>query len=175
MNKFIFVLAPLSILSCTTPAVADSSTALTLPSGVEVRIVEAPFVKSNFKIDGCSEAEASCRINGHAPFGTDDDLPKTYVKSISITFQKKTYVLDVSDMYDAWGSRPLEHKGVTRYFGGQCSDANNCQVRGLFSDAAGSFVAEWQVINGLPVRTILTSSTDVVNLFQDHIDPPTFE
>ena len=78
-------------------------------------------------------------------------------------------------MYDAWGARPLEVKGVVRYFGGKCFDTKNCQLRGLFSDAAGSFVAEWQIVGGLPTRTILTSSSDVVHLFMNNIDPPVFE
>lgn len=175
MRNFLYAMASLSIFGCTTPAAADSDTAFTLPSGVGVHIIEAPFENSKFTSDGCTGTDVGCRINGHVPFGTDFDLPKTYVKSISITFQKKTYLLDVSDMYDAWGSRPLEQKGVIRYFGGQCFDENNCQVRGLFSDAAGSFVAEWKIINGVPVRTILTNSNDVVNLFHEHIDPPTFD
>jgi hypothetical protein len=78
-------------------------------------------------------------------------------------------------MYDAWGARPLEHPGAVRYFGGKCIDSANCQFRGLFSDAAGSFVAEWRVVNGISVRTVLTSSDDVVSLFMKKIDPPEYD
>lgn len=169
------MLTTLGSLGCTTIAIADSNAAFTLPSGVGVSIVEAPFENFKFKVEGCTGSEAGCLINGHVPIGTDADLPKTYVKSISITFHGKTYALDVSEMYDAWGTRSLEHKGAIRYFGGKCFDENNCQVRGIFSDAAGSFVAEWRVVNGLPARTVLTTSRDVVHLFMEHIDPPTFD
>ena len=51
----------------------------------------------------------------------------------------------------------------------------NCQFRGLFSDAAGSFVAEWLIVDGLAIRTVLTSNNDVVNLFKKNIDPPEFD
>ena len=78
-------------------------------------------------------------------------------------------------MYDAWGARPLEQEGVIRYFGGKCFDKENCQLRGVFSDGAGSFVAEWRIVNGHAARTVLTTSSDVVNLFKQHIDPPSFE
>jgi hypothetical protein len=78
-------------------------------------------------------------------------------------------------MYDAWGSRPLEIKGVIRYFGGNCRDEKNCQFRGLFSDAAGSFVAEWFIVDGRPMRTVLTDTNDIVNFFSKNIDPPVFE
>lgn len=154
---------------------ADTSAMLTLPSGVRVKIVESAFQKSLFNISGCVEAGKICRINGHIPFGSDFGIPKTYVKSITVSYQGKSYSLDVSDMYDAWGARPLEVKGAVRYFGGKCFDTKNCQLRGLFSDAAGSFVAEWQIVGGLPFRTVLTSSNDVVHLFMKNIDPPEFE
>ena len=45
----------------------------------------------------------------------------------------------------------------------------------MFSDAAGSFVAEWQIVNGISTRTVLTSSNDVVHLLMEHIDPPEYE
>jgi hypothetical protein len=78
-------------------------------------------------------------------------------------------------MYNAWGSRPLEHKGTVRYFGGKCFDAHNCQFRGLFSDAAGSFVAEWRIVSDQATRTVLTDSNDVMHLFIANIDPPEYE
>lgn len=156
-------------------ALADTEAVFTLPSGVKVKIIEAPFKKKLFKVSGCTENSAICRINGHVPFGSALELPKTYVKSISVSYQGRSYFLNASDMYDAWGERPLEVKGAVRYFGGKCADVKNCQFRGLFSDAAGSFVAEWQIVNGLSNRTVLTDSNDVVNLFMQHIDPPEFE
>lgn len=130
---------------------ADSNASFTLPSGVLVTIIEAPFKKANFKIVGCNGHDA-CFINGHVSFGVLEKIPKTYVKSISVSFKGRSFELDASDMYDAWRGRPLEVKGV-RYFGGQCATVNYCQFRGLFSDAAGSFVAEWVVVEGKPFRT----------------------
>ena len=102
-------------------------------------------------------------------------LPRTYLKSISVSYRNKSYSLDASDMYDAWNGRPLEYKGTVRYFGGKCFSTKDCQFRGLFSDGASSFVAEWRVVNGKPIRTVLTSSGDVVNLFMKNIDPPEYE
>jgi len=51
----------------------------------------------------------------------------------------------------------------------------NCSFRGLFSDAAGTFVAEWQVVGGVSQRTIITGSGDVTNEVRKNIDPPVFE
>lgn len=145
-----------------------------LPSGVRVKIVESAFDKDRFRISGCTETSQACLINGQIPFGVDSGLPKTYVKSITVYYERQSYLLDASSMYNAWGDRPLEVKGV-RYFGGNCIDAKNCHFRGLFSDGAGSFVAEWQIVDGVSLRTMLTGSDDVVNLFMQHIDPPQYE
>jgi len=171
----IYIVIVLSFVLCAALVMADTTSTFILPSGVEVKIVEAPFQKSLFKVEGCSERDSVCRINGHAPAGIAFGLPKTYVKSITVSFQGRSYSLDVSDMYNAWGARPLEYKGKIRYFGGKCFDAKNCQFRGLFSDAAGAFVAEWRIVNELQVRTVLTDSNDVVNLFEKKIDPPEFD
>jgi hypothetical protein len=165
---FILAVASVSVF-------ADTEASFTLPSGVIVKITEAAFQKKLFKVSGCTGSNAICRINGHTPVGSALELPKTYVKRILVSYQDQSYSLDASDMYDAWGKRPLEVAGAVRYFGGKCSDAKNCQFRGLFSDAAGSFVAEWQIVNGLSNRTVLTDSNDIVNLFMQHIDPPEFE
>lgn len=147
----------------------------TLPSKVEVTIIEAPFYKNKFKIEKCSGNTDVCRINGKIPFGTTFYLPKTYVKSIVISFQGKSYALDVSNMYDAWRNSPLEYSKGSRYFGGKCFDVKNCQFRGIFSDAAGAFVAEWIIANGRQFRTVLTDRDDVVGLFMKNIDPPEYE
>jgi len=152
-----------SVLSWTL-ACAETTATFTLPSGVAVRIVEAPFKLSR---------EADCRINGRrVPWGPGVSLPKTYVKSITVSFRGRSYELDASCMYDAWGGRPLEVPGVIRYFGGKCSDVKTCQFRGVFSDASEAFVAEWSIANGVAVRTVLSSSNDIVNLFMKNIDPP---
>lgn len=163
------------LLVVSVSAIADDEARFTLPSGVNIKIVEAPFEKQLFKVTGCTEGSKTCLINGRVPVGTASSLPKTYVKSISVTYLGQSYSLDTTDMYDAWGRRPLEVKGVVRYFGGKCFDAKNCQLRGLFSDAAGSFVAEWRIVDGVPMRTVLSDSSDIVHLFMQNIDPPIFD
>jgi hypothetical protein len=133
-----------------------------LPSGIHVQIVENAFKRDHFRLSGCGSTDSGCLINGRIPFGSYSDVPGTYVESITVSYQGHSYSLDGSDMYDAWGKRPLEHKGVIRYFGGQCADAKNCGFRGLFSD-------------GVATRTVLTDSSDVVQLFMKESDPPDFD
>jgi hypothetical protein len=164
---------------------AESTAVFTLPSGVAIRIVEAPFDPAGHRVKGCGtspvnrNAVVTCLIDGLPVFGSDSQLPDTYVKSITASFKGRSYALDTSQMYNAWGKRPLEMKvkgvGTMRYFGGSCRDALNCILRGLFSDAAGSYIAEWQIIDGTAVRTALTDSGDIVGQLINHIDPPVYE
>ena len=78
-------------------------------------------------------------------------------------------------MYNAWGKRPLKYKNSNvKYMAAVCQTESWCTLRGLFSDAAGSFVAEWQIRMGKPERTIITNSNDVVSLFIKNIGPPEY-
>jgi hypothetical protein len=154
---------------------AHAASVFTLPSGVRVEIIESPFQKGSIELADCGKPGKACRINGHLAFGVAFGLPKTYVKSISVSFKGQSYALDSSDMFNAWGSRPLAASGVVRYFGGQCSDAKNCEFRGIFSDGAGTFVAEWRIVDGIPMRDLLTDSSDIIDLFMHNIDPPVNE
>lgn len=165
------------VAACTVLASGNTYAAsmFTLPSGVRVEIVESPFQKSKFEVFGCGDSSSACRINGHVPYGVAFGLPKTYVKAITVSYQGHSYSLDSSDMYDAWGERPLKVKDVIRYFGGKCSDVKNCEFRGVFSDGAGTFVAEWLIVDGMPIRDVLTDSSDVIDLFMHNIDPPETE
>lgn len=166
-----------ALLSCliSIAAWSDATSTFTLPGDVGVAIVESVFDKEMFNIEKCSSGNSICRINGRFPYGVDIDFPKTYMKSITVSFQGASYALEVADMYNAWGNRPLVYPGAVRYFGGRCFDKRNCQFRGLFSDAAGSYVAEWLVVDAVAIRTVLTSSSDVVSLFKKNIDPPEFD
>jgi hypothetical protein len=177
MNIFLAIslLAPGAISP--TPVRPDTTASFTLPSGVQVRIVEAPFEASLFKVVGCSTGESRCLINGQVPFGSGNGLPRTYIKSITVSFKGRSYLLDSSQMFNAWGSRPLAYPPprAVRYFGGNCFDSANCQFRGVFSDAGGSFAAEWVIVGGAVVRTILTDRNDVVGFIMNNIDPPELE
>ncbi len=133
-----------------------------------VRIVEAPFAESKLKYSESSP----CLVDGQIPFGTDCGIPSTYVKSLTVVVNGKSLKLDTSQMFNAWGTRHLTmHEGkLVRYFGGSCLDKDICVFRGLFSDGAGTFVAEWRVFQGATTRTVITSDEEIVFPFTDNLD-----
>jgi hypothetical protein len=146
-----------------------------LGNGLSVTIIESPFAPSDWNITYCPNSERICLINGVTPNGVDGNMPITYLKILIATINGKQYNLDSSNMFNAWGNRPLEDPSSVKYFAGSCQHETWCTFRGLFSDGAGSFVAEWQVRQGVPERTIITSSNDIVHLFINSIDPPVYE
>ncbi len=158
----VFFLAPASVLG------ADIIASFKLPSGHKVTIVEAPFAEGKLKYSDSSP----CLVDGRIPFGTDCGIPSTYVKSLSVVVNGKSLKLDTSQMFNVWGNRHLiTYKGKpVRYFGGSCLDKEICVFRGLFSDGAGTFVAEWRVVNGATARTVVTSDEEFIALFTNNLD-----
>src|SRR5689334_8344464 len=69
------------------------SISFTLPGGVAVRLVELPFVAAKHRLKACRAGPAACFIDGRMPFGTDGEVPVTYVKSITATIAGRTYAL----------------------------------------------------------------------------------
>jgi hypothetical protein len=139
-----------------------------LPSKVQITIVEAPYNKR----------PASACPSFKAKMENDDFMPKTYVKSIRAIYKGETINFDVTCMVDAWNGRPLQHDGLIRYFGGWCQVQEKkpyCGFRGIFSDASESFVAEWYANGNVAKRTVFTSSSDVIRLFMQNIEPPEYE
>jgi hypothetical protein len=144
---------------------SDRLSKFVLPSGIEVRIVEA----------SCEGAGTACQTRGKTAAGVFvGERPLTYLKEITIRYKDKAYRLDTSGMFNAWGNRPLEYPGIVRYFGGHC-DERTCVIRGLFADAALTYVAEWVVVDGVPARTVLTGSQDIVDVFMKNIDAVEFD
>ena len=146
-----------------------------LKDGIKVSILEVPFDPSSHEIENCDGSEMPCLIDGHFPYGTAFNLPRTRLKKLTLSIGSSSYNLDTTGMYNAWGKRPLEYEGKIRYLGAHCYTEKSCTLRGIFSDAAGSYVAEWKIINGQPHRTVLSSTDDIMHLFMKNIDPPYYE
>ena len=167
------LLVVLAVIATSTEAVAaDEVAEFVLPSKIKVRIVEASFEASGQTYD----PKMPCLVNGRIPFGVDCSKPNTYVKSLSVQVNDKRVELDSGSMYNAWEGRPLspqpfkDKKSIFRYFGGACSSEEYCVFRGLFSDGAGSFVAEWVVMSGVSARTVLSNTGDVKQSIRSNID-----
>lgn len=155
----------------------EQSVELRLSDDIVVRLVERAVVPDEKKRDYCTDKTVGL-VNGVMPFGEGGNLravPFSYLAKLTLRVGGKSYNLETTNMYNAWGDRPLESNG-RKYMAAHCYDPNTCLLRGVFSSTGGLYVAEWQITDGKPFRTVLSGSSDLVDFFlEGGINPPVFE
>lgn len=111
-----------------------------------------PFTPTQHKITTCTVLDwtGTCLIDGKPFFGTDWETPKSQLVEATVVINgRKDVKLDVSNMFNPWtGEARKKDFKITEVEGGLL-------IHGEFSDGAGSYVAEWLVVDGSSVRTKL--------------------
>jgi hypothetical protein len=117
---------------------------------MSLHMTVAPFKPEKHKITKCQIIDWSgiCLIDGKPVFGTDWRLPRNQFVKADIKIGSKTVNLDVSCMYNVTPT-PQDFT-LEKVEGGY-------RIRGRFSDGAGSYKAEWFVIQNSSVRTRLAN------------------
>jgi hypothetical protein len=100
------------------------------------------------------------RIDGRQPFGTDGEMPKYTLSKATVLFKSHVYHLPVSGMYNPWFGDELDKQFVRLTKVGY-----SLTIQAVFSDGAGSYLAEWKISNGSAQRTKLTSDDALVTGF----------
>ncbi len=130
-------------------------TTIKLSDNAVLKMKSKPFVPTQHKITHCKVLGWSgiCLVDGKPVFGTDWDEPISQLVEATLIIDGRTKVkLDVSNMFNPWTGEPRRKDfRVTEVEGGFL-------IHGEFSDGAGSYEAEWLVINGSSVRTKLQKS-----------------
>lgn len=161
MRETATVLAVFAVLA--TSSLADRKADPSLRATIKLQhgslqLTSAPFNPARHSIARCTSGSfaAVCEIDGKPFFGSDDEMPETQLMSATLRLDSAAISLDVSSMFDPWfGDRPsddsfsIEH----RDFG--------WELTGCFSDAAGSYVARWMIVNAHAIRTVLTDDEDI--------------
>lgn len=130
-------------------SISNSYTIL-LAEGMSLHMTVAPFKPERHKITKCQIIDWSgiCLIDGKPVFGTDWGLPRNQLVQADLKIGSKTVSLDVSCMYNVTPT-PQDFT-LEKVEGGYL-------IRGRFSDGAGSYEAEWFVIQNSSVRTRLAN------------------
>jgi len=123
---------------------------ISLGEGMSLRMTVVPFEPKKHKITKCQIIDWSgiCLIDGKPVFGTDWGLPRNQLVQAELRIGVKTITLEVSCMYNV-APTPQDFI-VEKVEGGYL-------IRGHFSDGAGSYEAEWFVIENASVRTRLAN------------------
>ena len=96
-------------------------------------------------------------INGELIFGTDGEFPKSQLTKAELKIGLKTYNLEISGMYNPWSGSKINEKRI-----GINQQNGELVLRGIFSDGAGSYGAEWIIFKNSNIRTILSKDEDII-------------
>lgn len=146
---------------------------ISLDHSSELRFSEYEY--SNAEQKACVADRSACYLNGYPALGVNNVPPASYLSGLTLNVADRQYDLETTHMYNPMTNRKQGEGDNMQYFVVVCVDAINCTVRGIFADAGASYVAEWLIVDGVSLRTILSPSADVVEAFVDNIVPPDFE
>jgi len=132
---------------------AATSHKIPLKHNITLEMAVAPFDAAKHRVTECEimGSKLICLIDDKPVFGTDWGLPKSKLIKAAVKIGPSVVDLDVSCMFNPWFSKP-DPRDFTAdsVYGGY-------RIRGNFSDAAGSYKAEWLIIQNSSVRTQLAN------------------
>ncbi len=146
------------LLMAAVPAFADNSKSIksdsyTIPlgNGISMKMTVAHFDAKKHKIKKCQLFDwlDVCLIDGKPVFGTDWELPKSQLIKAGVKMGSQTINLEVSGMFNPFLGKPDQQNFTIETVEG------GYLVRGNFSDGAGSYEAEWLIIENISIRTKL--------------------
>jgi len=154
MKKLNLILVLVYAISASGFSQTDSLS-IQLNDSIKLDLVREVFHKEKHSIKFLNDTDLL--IDNKIVFGTDGEMPKYYLKSAEISIKGQVIKLETQSIYNPW-FRAKPNKN--RY--GMILDGTRLKVRGLFSDGAGSFGAEWLVLGEGSVRTILTYDEQIL-------------
>jgi hypothetical protein len=127
--------------------------------------VTLTFLKEAFDAKGkkieISDKEVISIDNGLV-FGTDGEMPRTYLKRATLTIGTKHFDLQVDGMYNPWNEDYFNDKVFKLKMEGP-----KYKIVGGFSDGAGYYGVEWVAFGEGCTRTILTNDEKILFEYMD--------
>jgi hypothetical protein len=96
-------------------------------------------------------------IDNKIVFGTDGEIPRTYLKKATLTIGTRTFDLQVDGMYNPWHEDYFNDKHFRLIMEGPIY-----KVIGGLSDGAGFYGVEWVVFGQGSIRTILSNDEKII-------------
>ena len=96
-------------------------------------------------------------LNNRIIFGTDGEIPTSRLIKATLKIGKKVHQLQIDDdMYNPW------FLGINEQFFKIKKVGNQFRLTGIFSDGAGTYAAEWLIIENSNIRTLFTADEEKV-------------
>jgi hypothetical protein len=124
-----------------------------LGRGLTLRMSASPFDPKGHVIERCRHDGDNpvCLIDGKPVFGTDGEMPRSRLDKAAVEVAGRKVDLDTSCMYNPWVAKPEK----SSYSASPAEDGY--LVTGSFSGGAGSYFAQWLIVIGGSVRTVITT------------------
>ena len=119
--------------------------------GPDTRILlrTRPFDGKRHQVRRCKGVP--CLVDEKPVYGAYGDLPDIEIVSLVLRTGSRDIPLDTSAMYNPWS--PREDRDVHIWLSRELGE--RLLIRGEFSDGAGAYFAEWEVVEGSAIRTVL--------------------
>lgn len=101
-------------------------------------------------------------LNNRIIFGTDGEIPTSGLTKATLKIRETIHQLKIDDMYNLWFMEVNE-----RFFNIK-KEGNQFRLTGIFSDGAGTYAAEWLIIENSNIRTLLTANEEeIIEILED--------
>lgn len=141
------------------PTHPAGETTFTFSPGLVLHMRVSSFDPATHSVTRCKvlDWEGVCLIDGKPIFGTDWGTPRSVLESAELEVEGLKIPLDVSSLYEPW-IHSKNWFSVAPVEGGW-------EIRGCFSDGAGSYVVQWLVIAGVSIRTLISKDEVIMARF----------
>jgi hypothetical protein len=133
----------------------NNSFQLKLNDSINLNLEKSDFKLMNEKIGYYKSFPVT--INDKIIFGTDRDLPKSKLKKAILNIGGKIIRLEIDGMYNPWFGNEI-NKNLIKFV----IENDFLKLKILFSDGAGSYLAEWIIFKNSSTRTILSNEEDII-------------
>lgn len=132
-----------------------------LADNITLTLIQEPFDPNGKDIE-LSDNKFVISIDKKPVFGTDGEIPRTYLKRATLTIGTKIYDLQVDGMFNAWLDGYFSDKKFKLK-----TEGYKYIVTGGLSDGAGFYGVEWVIVGRGSIRTILTNDERIVSEYMD--------
>ena len=132
---------------------------------VSITIKQSKFNPKAHRIEysGKGHSKFPIKIDGVAFIPNDFDMPYWEIREFSAVYKGNKYLLDTSNLYDMWHKDYVPHQHLK-------VDCINdiCRLIGLFGDAAGTFMVEWEFGKGKSRRVKASANEEDTFPLSEH-------
>lgn len=156
MCKPLLILIVYLISACASTSASQFTSSYT--AGINITAEVSSFVSDSRELGYCGDY--LCLISGAPFWGSDGKIPHSKLSKLVVTIGAERISLDTQGMYNP----VLTQDTMSERIDVNHSWGDVYRVKGVFSDGAGSYIAEWLIIKGKTLRTFIGDRESIADL-----------